>query len=160
MTYYRNTQNQGSAYGRPRRRSAIRGTLLVALAMAGFALFKYYGTTQYNPITQEKQHVNMSIEQEIAIGLQSAPTMAQQHGGLHPDQRAQSLVKEVGQKLVQNSIARQSPYQYDFHLLRDQNIVNAFALPGGKFLSLLPCLTVWSQRISWQEYSDTKLDMS
>jgi len=100
--------------------------------MVGFALCKYYGTTQINPITNEKQHIGMSVDQEIAIGLQSAPSMANQHGGLHPDQDAQALVKGVGQKLVANTIAQQSPYRYDFHLLRDQRTVNAFALPGGQ----------------------------
>lgn len=100
--------------------------------MVGIAVCKYLGTTQINPITNEKQHIGMSVDQEIAIGLQSAPSMANQHGGLHPDQNAQALVKQVGQRLVDNTIAQKSPYRYDFHLLRDQRTVNAFALPGGQ----------------------------
>ena len=51
---------------------------------------------------------------------------------LHPDQQAQQLVDNVGAKLVNNSIARQSPYEYEFHLLRDPQAINAFALPGGQ----------------------------
>lgn len=74
----------------------------------------------------------MSTDQEIAIGLQSAPEMAQQHGGLYPDERLQAYVKAVGDKLVQNSIARETPYKYDFHLLADEQTINAFALPGGQ----------------------------
>ncbi len=132
MTYYRRDPNATGYGGRPRRRNAIGGTVLIALVMAGFALCKYYGSSQVNPITGEKQYINMTVEQEIAIGLQSAPSMAQQHGGLHPDQRAQSMVKQIGQKLVASTVAQQSPYKYDFHLLRDQRTVNAFALPGGQ----------------------------
>ncbi len=132
MTYYRRQTPQQGYGGYPRRRNTIGGGLLIAIVMAGFALCKYYGSSQVNPITNETQHINMTVEQEIAIGLQSAPSMAQQHGGLHPDQKAQALVKEVGNRLVANSIARQSPYRYDFHLLRDQRVVNAFALPGGQ----------------------------
>ncbi len=128
MTYY---ENQRRGYRRPRR-NTIGGGLLIAIVMAGFALCKYYGSAQINPITQEKQHINMTVEQEIAIGLQSAPSMAHQHGGLHPDQRAQALVKQVGQRLVDHTIASTTPYKYDFHLLRDQRTVNAFALPGGQ----------------------------
>jgi len=74
----------------------------------------------------------MTPEQEIAIGLQSAPQMAQQHGGLYPDQKWQALVDQVGNKLVESSIARDTPYQYEFHLLADPNTINAFALPGGQ----------------------------
>ncbi|MBX2814666.1 MAG: M48 family metallopeptidase [Saprospiraceae bacterium] len=118
--------------GMPRRRNTLGGTVLIALVMVGFALCKYYGTVQVNPVTKEKQRISMTIDQEIAIGLQSAPSMANQHGGLHPDRRAQELVKQVGQRLVDNTIASISPYKYDFHLLRDQRTVNAFALPGGQ----------------------------
>ncbi len=132
MTFYRRDVNQRGYQVQPRRRKTIGGTLLIALAMAGFALFKYYSNSQINPITNETQHISMTVEQEIAIGLQSAPSMAQQHGGLHPDQEAQALVKQVGQRLVDRTVAIQSPYQYDFHLLRDQSVVNAFALPGGQ----------------------------
>jgi len=38
----------------------------------------------------------------------------------------------VGNKLVQNSIARETPYKFDFHLLADDRTINAFALPGGQ----------------------------
>ncbi len=130
MTY---RQQSPSGYGRPpRRRTTLSGGILIAVVMAGFALCKYYSSSSVNPITNETQHINMTVEQEIAIGLQSAPTMAQQHGGLHPDQQAQALVKQVGQRLVHQTVASQTPYRYDFHLLRDQRTVNAFALPGGQ----------------------------
>jgi len=58
--------------------------------------------------------------------------MAQQHGGLYPDENYQAFLDQVGQKLVDNSIARQTGYQYDFHLLADKQTINAFALPGGQ----------------------------
>jgi predicted Zn-dependent protease len=74
----------------------------------------------------------MTADQEIAIGLQSTPQIAQQYGGLYPDERMQSFVDAVGNKLVQNSIARETPYKYEFHLLADDKTINAFALPGGQ----------------------------
>jgi len=58
--------------------------------------------------------------------------MAQQHGGLHPDERAREHVAGVGKRLVNNSIVRRSQYPFEFHLLRDDRTVNAFALPGGQ----------------------------
>lgn len=118
-------------YGSPRRRN-IGGGILIALVLAGFSICKYYSNSQYNEITGETQHVSITAEQEVALGLNSFPAMVEQYGGLHPDAEAQKLVKSVGQKIVQNSDARQTPYQYDFHLLADPNVVNAFALPGGQ----------------------------
>lgn len=128
----RNEPQHGGQYGSPRRGRSLKGTLIIGLILAGVALFKYFGNQQTNPITGEVQHVSISPEQEIAIGLQSAPQMAQQHGGLHPDQRAQQHVKSVGERLIRNTVARRSEYNYDFHLLADPNVVNAFALPGGQ----------------------------
>lgn len=108
------------------------GTLVIALLLAGFSYFKYCSSKTFNEYTQQYQHVGISPDQEIALGLNSAPSMIEQYGGLHPDQRAQDLVKTVGRKLVQNTIAAKTPYQYDFHLLADGETINAFALPGGQ----------------------------
>ena len=115
-----------------RRRGGLSIRLLIGAGIVIFTLFKYYSNRQTNPFTGKKQSISLSADDEIAIGLQSAPQMAQQHGGLYPDQRAQDLVDQVGQKLVNNSIARETPYKYDFHLLRDPEAINAFALPGGQ----------------------------
>ncbi|MCL4159116.1 UNVERIFIED_CONTAM: hypothetical protein GTU68_001106 [Idotea baltica] len=58
--------------------------------------------------------------------------MAAQHGGLYPNENYQALVDNIGNKLVNNSIARETPYKYEFHLLADPKTINAFALPGGQ----------------------------
>jgi predicted Zn-dependent protease len=110
----------------------IPPTLIVAAVMAGFALCKYYGQSSVNDITGETQHISMTPEQEIAMGLQSAPQMAQEMGGLSNNQQAAMAVKQVGQKIVQSSVAKSTPYRYDFHLLADPQTINAFALPGGQ----------------------------
>lgn len=107
-------------------------TLIIALVIAGFSVMKYYSSTQVNEITGEKQHIALSVDDEINMGLQSAPQMAQEFGGLHPDMKAQALVKEVGNRIVAQSSASRTPYKYNFYLLADPNTVNAFALPGGQ----------------------------
>ena len=106
--------------------------LLVGAAIILFAVIRYCSSAEINPYTGKKQHITITEEQEIAIGLQSAPHMAQQHGGLFPNENYQAFLDEVGQRLVNNSIARQTGYKYDFHLLADQQTINAFALPGGQ----------------------------
>ncbi len=123
-------------YGRQRRGSGGRlsGRIIIAGLVALFAVVGYFSSTrvEQNPITGEEQRVSLTPEQEIAMGLQAAPTMAQQHGGLHPNAEAQALVDRVGRRIVANSQAGRSPYQFDFHLLADTRTVNAFALPGGQ----------------------------
>lgn len=112
----------------------MRGAVkfIVAVLLAAVSLMTYWCNTQENEFTGEKQHVDMTVDQEIALGLQAAPEMAQQYGGLHPDKQAAAAIKELGQRLVQNTEVKNSPYNFDFHLLADEETVNAFALPGGQ----------------------------
>lgn len=133
MTLYRRRQQQGipAKRGMSRRRRNTGG-IVIALVIAAFALFRYCSTSDFNEITGATQYVGISEEQEIALGLQSAPALIQQFGGLYPGEQGQQLVKSIGQRIVQNSDARNSPYQYDFHLLAEPDVVNAFALPGGQ----------------------------
>lgn len=106
--------------------------LIIGAIFAVFGMFNYFTNVSENPITGEKQRVQLSPQQEIIIGRQSAPKMAAQHGNLYPDQTLQDYIDEVGNRVVQNSAAKNSPYPFDFHLLRDPQTVNAFALPGGQ----------------------------
>jgi len=105
---------------------------IIAIGIALVSLVTYCTRTEKNPVTGEKQRVNMSVEQEIALGLQAAPRMAQQHGGLHPDQKLQDYVDRVGNKVLQGATGGKTPYKFDFHVLADAQTVNAFALPGGQ----------------------------
>ena len=124
-------QQGGSRFGGSRKRN-VGGGIVLAIILAGFALCKYYSQSQFNEVTGATQHIGITAEQEIELGLQSMPTMIEEYGGLHPDENAQRMVKQIGQKVVQNSSARETPYQYDFHLLNNPEVVNAFALPGGQ----------------------------
>ena len=106
--------------------------LLIGAAIVIFAVFRYCSNAEENPYTGKTQHISLTEDEEIAIGLQSAPQMAQQHGGLHPNNNYQAFVDQVGRKLVDNTIARETGYKYEFHLLADEQTINAFALPGGQ----------------------------
>ena len=115
-----------------RRRGLPIGRLLVAAVIVIFSLVTYFGTKQDNPVTGETQHIDITVDQEIALGLQAAPEMAAQFGGLDPDPAAQDFVDEIGDGIVSRSPAGQSPYEFEFHLLEDDQTINAFALPGGQ----------------------------
>jgi len=122
--------------------------IVIAIVLALGSLIAYYTHSEKNPVTGENQHIDITVEQEIAIGLQAAPEMAQQFGGLHPDQKLQDYVKRVGQHIVDETVADRSPYTFDFHVLADDETINAFALPGGQVfitVGLLKRLTTEDQ---------------
>ncbi|MDX1688559.1 MAG: M48 family metallopeptidase [Candidatus Promineifilaceae bacterium] len=108
------------------------GRLLVALVIAAFSVISYCSSRSYNDVTEETQFVGISPEQEIAMGLQAAPEMSQQHGGLYPDEEVQAYVDSVCQHLVDNSEAGKTEWPFECHLLADEETINAFALPGGQ----------------------------
>src|ERR1044071_5223772 len=90
--------------------------LIIGLVMAGFALFSYYSFSSKNAITGEKQHISLSKDQEIALGLRAAPQMIQQFGGELQDSSA-AKVNRVGTRVLQRSSVRTTGYKFDFHLL-------------------------------------------
>jgi predicted Zn-dependent protease len=117
--------------GRQGGRRGAGARLIMALIVAGAAIFSFIGSREFNPVTGENQYISLTQEQEIALGLQAVPQMITQHGGLYPDPELQEYVDEIGYRLVQYSEAADLGYQYEFHLLADPETINAFALPGG-----------------------------
>ncbi len=106
----------------------------MAAAIVLFAVLSYYGKGQINPITGDKQRVDLSVKDEIRMGLQGAPSM----GRFSNDRQAQYRIELVGARLI-NALELQlleqdlrNPYPFEFHLLADSRTVNAFALPGGQ----------------------------
>lgn len=104
---------------------------ILALLIAIFSFFSYCTGTSDNPVTGEKQRVSITQAQEVAIGREAAPRLAEQFGGLSPDRTSQALVDEIGGELV-SVIGKELEYEFDFHVLSDSRVVNAFALPGGQ----------------------------
>jgi beta-barrel assembly-enhancing protease len=110
----------------------ISGRLIVALIVAAISIIAYLSSTQYNPITNQKQHVDISPQQEIALGMQATPEMANQFGGDSHDPAMIAEVTDIGNSIVSKTEVSSTPYKFDFHVLADQKTINAFALPGGQ----------------------------
>ncbi|WP_090333709.1 M48 family metalloprotease [Dyadobacter koreensis] len=87
---------------------------------------------QPNPVTGEMQHIIMTPDQEVSLGIEWAPELAIRFGGIYQNGDADKKVKTIGKKLVSSSAIARSPYQFDFHVLADSHTVDAFALPGGQ----------------------------
>ncbi|MCC7474089.1 MAG: M48 family metallopeptidase [Pirellulales bacterium] len=131
---------QQASSGRPG--SGFKARLIIAIVIALFAVLSYYGRPgDENQVTGEVERVAMTEEaDEVQMGLQAVPEMAQMHGGRHPDARAAAHVRQVGEKLLAAldgylvKHGRHNPYRenFNFTLLADPKTVNAFALPGGQ----------------------------
>jgi predicted Zn-dependent protease len=120
--------------------SAVKARLLIALAIVAFAVISYYAKPgDKNEVTGETQRVALTEEaDEVQLGLQAAPEMVSQHGGLSRDVEGRQTVKRIGDKLIvalDRDLAAKgfrNPYPFRFMLLADPQTVNAFALPGGQ----------------------------
>src|SRR4030095_13204867 len=109
-----------------------KARIIIGLFIASIVVITYFMKTQENPVTGEKQKVSLTVDQEIKLGLQSAPEMIREFGGEYPDKKLDSYVDKAGTKILSSTEAGKSPYKFDFHLLADEKTVNAFALPGGQ----------------------------
>lgn len=112
------------------RRLLIR--LGIGLLFALFGFISYCSNVVENPITGERQRVQLSPRQEVTIGLQARSKMAAQYGGLYPDSAVQAYINQVGERVVRQSDASKTNYPFQFHLLSNPQTINAFALPGGQ----------------------------
>jgi predicted Zn-dependent protease len=129
--------NQGYSSASSQGGGAMSGLtlrLLIGLGIVLFSIMSYYGNHQTNPITGKPERVAMSVKDEIQLGMNHRSQMGQ----MSRDPQASRHVAEIGNRLVyalQQSLASQqkdNPFRFEFHLLADRRMVNAFALPGGQ----------------------------
>ena len=75
--------------------------------------------------------MGMPASQQIALGAQAAPEFTKQYGGAVKDAQACAYVNEVGKKLAAQTEGNNPSLPWEFTFL-NSDVVNAFALPGGK----------------------------
>jgi len=119
-------------FGRKGRGIGFSPRIIIAVVIALVSVVGYFGNRALNPVTGRKQSLALSVDQEVALGLQAAPQMADQFGGLSRNGEWTRTVKDVGFELLAVIGDQAGTYQFDFHLLADPKTVNAFALPGGQ----------------------------
>src|SRR5262245_39380053 len=100
-----------------------RTRLIIGAIIAIIAVIGYFMKTEKNPVTGEKQKVSLTIDQEIRLGIQSAPEMIEQFGGEYPDRRQQNYLDQIGARILSATEGGSSPYKFDFHLLADEKTV-------------------------------------
>ncbi len=113
-----------------RRNRLGRGWSWGALALAGAGVSWLAGCA-LNEATGERQFVVMDRQTAIATGSEAAPQLTAEYGGAVNDRVATAYVTEVGEKLAAVTEADNPSLPWEFTLL-DSEVINAFALPGGK----------------------------
>ncbi len=97
----------------------------VLLAAAGLAL----AACSVNPATGERNFTAfMSPEDELKFGQEEHPKILDQFGGAYNDPKIAAYVDRIGQELAR--VSELPDLKFTFTVL-DDDIVNAFALPGG-----------------------------
>jgi predicted Zn-dependent protease len=84
-----------------------------------------------NPSTGRSQLLLMSSEAAIALGTESKPQLIAEYGGEVASAELRSYVALVGRSMAELTEADYPQLPWEFTVL-DSDVINAFALPGGK----------------------------
>ncbi len=103
--------------------------VVLAAAMAG-TLLTAVGCS-VNPVTGRRQFNSLSREQEIQIGEEAMPQLIEGYGGEVPDENVRRYLDSIGHALAEQTELDYPDMPWEFTLL-DSDVINAFALPGGK----------------------------
>ena len=129
-----------------------RGTLpsIVLMGRSGMVRYRYAGLVNFllllilcvgcatAPVTGRSQFILIPESTEIALGLQSYREILGK-SKLSQDQQVVAMVKKVGNRIA--LAANKPEYEWEFNLIQDDKMINAFALPGGKvavYTGILP----------------------
>lgn len=79
-----------------------------------------------------RSHLNfLSREQEIQLGEEAMPELVQGYGGAITDPAITGYMRDIGLTLAEQTEGDYRTLPWEFTLL-DSEVINAFALPGGK----------------------------
>ena len=101
-------------------------------------LFGIITACQTAPITGRSQLILISPQKEIELGLASYKAILK-NATLSSDPAVTKMVQEIGMKLAKAS--NQADFEWEFNVIEDDKMINAFALPGGKvavYTGILP----------------------
>lgn len=82
-----------------------------------------------NPATGKSSLNLISEEQEISLGAEAEPQFIEENGGLVQSQTVRDYVTRLGLELA--AVSERPHLPWTFNVL-DSEVINAFALPGGK----------------------------
>jgi len=138
---FRTRRSAGLGGSGVRRRGLGSLRWLPILLFALYFAYYYFSNQEQVPLTGRTQLVDMTREQEAALGLQSYQQILGQSRVLEHGQEVEA-VRAIGEKLALAARAMDLDpgFDWEFNVI-ESNQANAFALPGGKvavYTGLLP----------------------
>jgi len=100
-------------------------------AVAALAFAASLAACTFNPATGRREFSMISRDEEIAMGVTEGPKFAAEFGGKVNNAELQSYVSRIGHALAAKTEGDYPSLPWEFTLL-DSDVINAFALPGGK----------------------------
>jgi predicted Zn-dependent protease len=88
----------------------------------------------HNPATGRNQLLMMSLQESITLGEESKPQIITEYGGEVAPEQLRSYVSLVGRSISEGTEQVYTDLPWEFTVL-DSDVVNAFALPGGKIFA-------------------------
>lgn len=110
----------------------MKSRIIRTLAILGFAgaIAAQSGCTT-NAATGRSQLNLLSRSQEIAMGEGAMPQLTGEYGGKIANEDVSKYVRSIGNKMTRHTEADNPGLPWEFTVL-DSDVINAFALPGGK----------------------------
>ncbi len=103
---------------------------LPILLFLGYLGYYYVSNQQEVPLTGRTQLVDMSREQEMALGFESYREILSREAVVRSGPRF-DLVQSIGRRIAAAAKADDPGFEWEFSLIESDQ-ANAFALPGGK----------------------------
>jgi metalloendopeptidase OMA1, mitochondrial len=117
----------------PRRRFKVLPLIIFAI----FAVFYYFSNQNTVPITGRSQLVDMSLQDEAALGYQAYAEIMSQ-SDVVPSGPEVERIRSIGERL--KAVIDDPGFEWEFNLVNSEQ-ANAFCLPGGKvavYTGILP----------------------
>lgn len=137
MAAFEFSRSQSEPTQRPRRRWSIR--ILPLILFAAYALYFVATNRQEVPLTGRTQIVDISHEEEAALGLQSYRAILAQERVVTTGPEL-DLVRRIGARIRDAATDVDPGFAWEFNLIESPQ-ANAFCLPGGKvavYTGILP----------------------
>jgi len=112
-------------------------TFLLLGILSSFCLSTSQGC-QTAPVTGRSQLILISPVEEVQMGLSAYQEMLSQ-AKLSTDPEINEVVRRVGSRIA--AVSDRPDYDWEFNVIQDDEMINAFALPGGKvavYTGILP----------------------
>jgi predicted Zn-dependent protease len=105
--------------------------LVPIILFAVYGVYFWLSNRTEVPLTGRTQIVDMTTEQEMALGLQSYRQILSQEQVVDPESEVARTVAGIGQRIARAAADVDPGFDWEYNVI-DSGQANAFALPGGK----------------------------